>query len=45
MKEGGNDISFTASMVPEEAIAPMEEVRAAIKAGEFEVEINFNEPT
>ncbi len=44
MKEGGNDISFVASMVPEDAIAPMEEVRAAIKAGEFEVDINFDEP-
>ena len=45
MKEGGNDISYVPSMVPESAIGPMEEVRAAIKAGEFEVEINFNEPT
>ncbi|MDH3667485.1 MAG: BMP family protein [Paracoccaceae bacterium] len=45
MKEGGNDILYTPSMVPQEAIAPMEEVRAAIKAGEFEVPINFDEPT
>ena len=45
MKEGGNDILYTPSMVPEDAIGPMEEVRAAIKAGEFEVPIDFNEPT
>lgn len=45
MKEGGNDILYTPSMVPEAAIAPMEEVRAAIKAGDFEVPIDTNEPT
>lgn len=44
MKEGGNDISFNPSMVPTDAIGPMEEVRAAIKAGTFEVEIDFSEP-
>jgi len=32
-------------MVPAEAVAAMEERRAAIKAGEFEVVIDFTEPT
>lgn len=45
MKEGGNDISYVKSMVPADAIEPMEKVRAAIKAGEFEVKIDFSEPT
>lgn len=44
MKTGGNDIQFTASMVPAEAVGPMEEKRAAIKAGTFEVPINMDEP-
>lgn len=44
MKDGGNDLSFVASMVPAEAVAEMEEVRAAIKAGAFEVPRNFDEP-
>ena len=45
MKEGGNDILYTASMVPAEAIGPMEEARAAIKAGTLEVPVDFSEPT
>ncbi|MGR3569498.1 MAG: BMP family protein [Pseudooceanicola nanhaiensis] len=45
MKEGGNDIVYSEDMVPAEAIGPMEEARAAIKAGELEVPIDFNEPT
>ncbi|MWB76848.1 BMP family ABC transporter substrate-binding protein [Pseudooceanicola sp. 216_PA32_1] len=45
MKEGGNDIAYTASMVPAEAIGPMEDARAAIKAGDLEVPIDFSEPT
>ena len=44
MKEGGNDIVFSESMVPAEAIGPMEEVRAAIKAGTFEVPVDQSEP-
>jgi len=45
MQEGGNDIVFAESMVPADAVAAMEERRAAIKAGEFEVVIDFTEPT
>ncbi|WP_158967292.1 BMP family protein [Chachezhania sediminis] len=45
MIHGGNDILFSADMVPADAIGPMEEVRAAIKAGTFEVPIDFSEPT
>ncbi|WP_245866471.1 BMP family protein [Oceaniglobus roseus] len=45
MKEGGNDIEFAPDMVPEDAIGPMEEVRAAIKAGTFEVPVDMSEPT
>jgi basic membrane lipoprotein Med (substrate-binding protein (PBP1-ABC) superfamily) len=44
MADGGNDISYDASVPPAEAVAEMEEVRAAIKAGEFEVPRNFDEP-
>ncbi|MCA0919924.1 BMP family protein [Pseudooceanicola nanhaiensis] len=44
MKDGGNDILFTEGVAPAEAVAKMEEVRAAIKAGEFEVPRNFDEP-
>lgn len=44
MAEGGNDILYVADMVPAAAIGPMEEVRAAIKAGTFEVPVNFDEP-
>ncbi|OSP55995.1 BMP family protein [Pseudoruegeria sp. SK021] len=45
MKDGGNDILFVPEMVPAEAIGPMEEVRAAIKAGTFEVPIDLSEPS
>ncbi|WP_108484994.1 BMP family protein [Oceaniglobus ichthyenteri] len=45
MKEGGNDIKYSESMVPAEAIGAMEEARAAIKAGTFEVPVNMEEPT
>lgn len=45
MEKGGNDISYNPSMVPADAMAEMEKVRAAIKAGEFKVEIDFSEPT
>ncbi len=44
MKEGGNDIAFTASMVPAEAIAEMEAKREAIKSGAFEVAVDMSEP-
>ncbi|PWE27098.1 BMP family ABC transporter substrate-binding protein [Pararhodobacter marinus] len=44
MKDGGNDISYVEGVAPAEAVARMEEVRAAIKAGEFEVPRNFEEP-
>lgn len=44
MQDGGNDIAYVESVPPASAIAQMEEVRAAIKAGEFEVPRNFEEP-
>ncbi|NIZ10606.1 BMP family protein [Pseudooceanicola sp. HF7] len=44
MKDGGNDIFFVESMVPDAAIAPMMETREAILAGTFEVPRNFDEP-
>ena len=44
MKDGGNDISYVEGVAPAEAVARMEEVRAAIMAGEFEVPRNFDEP-
>lgn len=44
MKDGGNDIAYAPSVPPTGAVARMEEVRAAIKAGEFEVPRNFEEP-
>ena len=44
MKDGGNDISYVEGAAPAAAVARMEEVRAAIKAGEFEVPRNFDEP-
>lgn len=44
MKDGGSDISFVADEVPAEALAKMQDVRAAIIAGEFEVARNFDEP-
>ena len=44
MVEGGSDIAYNADVPPAEAVAEMEEVRAAIKAGEFEVPRNMDEP-
>jgi basic membrane protein A len=44
MKEGGSDIVFVSDVPPAAAVAAMEERRAAIKAGEFEVPINMAEP-
>lgn len=44
MEDGGNDISYVEGAVPAAALARMEEVRAAIKAGEFEVPRDFEEP-
>mgnify|MGYP006393756975 CR=1 FL=1 len=44
MEDGGNDIAYVEGVAPAEAVARMEEVRAAIKAGEFEVPRNFDEP-
>ena len=44
MKEGGSDIVFSSDVPPAEAVAAMEERRAAIKAGEFEVPIDMSEP-
>lgn len=44
MKYGGNDLIFVAAEVPAEAIPAMEETRAAIAAGTFEVPIDATEP-
>lgn len=44
MKDGGNDISYRPDVAPADAVAEMEAVRAALKAGEFEVPRNFDEP-
>ncbi len=44
MKEGGNDIVYSEGMVPTDAIGPMEDVRAAIKAGTFIVPVNMEAP-
>jgi basic membrane lipoprotein Med (substrate-binding protein (PBP1-ABC) superfamily) len=44
MEDGGNDISYVRSVPPKDAVKRMEEVRAAIKADEFEVPRNFDEP-
>lgn len=45
MKHGGNDILFDEKIVPAEAVAAMEEKRAEILAGTYEVAINDSEPT
>lgn len=45
MKEGGNDILFSPDMVPDAAIGPMEEARAAILSGDLVVPVDFSEPT
>lgn len=44
MKYGGNDLIYVAEDVPADAIPAMEEKRAAIQAGTFEVPIDANEP-
>lgn len=44
MKEGGSDIVYVEGAAPAEAVAAMEEKRAAIKAGTFEVPVNMEEP-
>ncbi|WP_265519365.1 BMP family protein [Nitratireductor luteus] len=44
MKDGGSDIVYVAEAAPTEAVAAMEGRRAAIKAGEFEVPIDMEEP-
>ncbi len=40
MKEGGNDIVFTESMVMTDAVPAMEAKRKAVKAGEFTVPVD-----
>lgn len=45
MKKGRNDIIFSESMIPADAIPTMEETHAAIKAGELEVPVDMSEPT
>ncbi len=44
MKHGGNDLIYVAEMVPADAIPAMEERRAAIQSGAFDVPINAEEP-
>ncbi|MDN5786474.1 BMP family protein [Pseudorhodobacter sp.] len=44
MKYGGNELIFVADEVPAELVGPMEEKRAAIAAGTFEVPIDATEP-
>jgi basic membrane protein A len=44
MRYGGNDLIFSAGMVPADAVPAMEEKRAAIQSGAFEVPIDANEP-
>jgi basic membrane protein A len=44
MEYGGNELIYVAEMVPAEAIPAMEEKRAMIQAGEFEVPIDADEP-
>lgn len=44
MKYGGNDIIFVAEEVPADAVAAMEAKKAAIKSGEFQVQIDEKEP-
>ena len=44
MKFGGNDISFDAALVPQDAVAPMEAKRTAIKSGAFVVGIDDSQP-
>ncbi|MEM9755427.1 MAG: BMP family ABC transporter substrate-binding protein, partial [Pseudomonadota bacterium] len=44
MAHGGNELIFSADMVPAEAIPAMQAAQAAIEAGEFEVPIDPEEP-
>jgi basic membrane lipoprotein Med (substrate-binding protein (PBP1-ABC) superfamily) len=44
MEYGGNELIYVADMVPAEAIPAMEEKRAMIEAGDFEVPIDAEEP-
>ena len=44
MVEGGSDIAYVDSVPPADAVAEMEKVRTAIKAGEFEVPRDMAEP-
>ena len=44
MKYGGNELIFVAEEVPADAVPAMEEKKAAIAAGSFEVPIDANEP-
>lgn len=44
MKYGGNELVYVEGMVPAEAVPAMEEKRAAIAAGAFEVPIDADEP-
>lgn len=44
MKYGGNELIYVAADVPADAVPAMEEKKAAIAAGSFEVPIDANEP-
>lgn len=44
MAEGGSDIVYSADAAPAEAVEAMEARRAEIKAGEFEVPVDMEEP-
>lgn len=44
MKDGGNDIVYVPDAAPADAVAAMEAKRTAIKAGEFVVPINMDQP-
>lgn len=44
MKQGGNDIIYTKSLVVADSIAPMEAKRAAIRSGGFTVPVDASEP-
>lgn len=45
MAHGGNELNYAPSMVPADAVGPMEARQAEIQSGAFEVPINTNEPT
>ena len=44
MKYGGNELIYVAEEVPADAVPAMEEKKAAIASGAFEVPIDANEP-